>query len=121
MSFKKKINRGDSTYVYEVESYRENGKVKQRYLGYLGVEKDTPEGKKLIPAHNEILDRIILTENVHLGDVAALYNIAKELNIAKEIDKESIKGGGLPSGPQIELLSINRAICPKSLNSFVSW
>ena len=121
MSFERRITRGDSTYVYEIESYREQGKVKQRYLGYLGVEKETPEGTIFIPAHKEILDRIVLTNNVHLGDVYVLYHIADELKISEVIDSHSIKGGGLPSGQQLTLMAINHAILPKSLNRFGSW
>lgn len=121
MSFKKRVKRGDKVYVYEVESYREEGKVKQRYLGYLGVEKQTPEGTVFHPAHTELLKRLILTENVHLGDVAVLYQLAQELKIAETIDNFSMKGGGLPAGLQLVLMSINHTIKPVSLNQFASW
>lgn len=121
MSFKKRVKRGDKVYVYEVESYREEGKVKQRYLGYLGVEKQTPEGTVFQPAHTELLNRLILTENVHLGDVAVLYQLAQELKIAETIDNFSMKGGGLPAGMQLVLMAINHTIKPVSLNQFASW
>lgn len=121
MSFKKRIKRGDKVYIYDVESYREEGKVKQRYLGYLGVEKQTPEGTVFHPAHTELLERLILTENVHFGDVAVLYQLAQELKIAETIDDFSMKGGGLPSGLQLVLMSINHTIKPVSLNQFASW
>jgi len=121
MSFKKRVKRGDRVYVYEVESYREEGKVKQRYLGYLGVEKQTPEGTVFQPAHTELLERLILTENVHLGDVAVLYQLAQELKIAETIDNFSMKGGGLPAGMQLVLMAINHTIKAVSLNQFASW
>jgi hypothetical protein len=121
MSFKKRVKRGDKVYVYEVESYREEGKVKQRYLGYLGVENQTPEGTVFHPAHTELLERLMLTENVHLGDVAVLYQLAQELKIAETIDNFSMKGGGLPAGLQLVLMSINHTIEPVSLNQFASW
>jgi transposase len=121
MSFKKRVKRGDKVYIYEVESYRDEGKVKQRYLGYLGVEKQTPEGPVFHPAHTELLERLILTENVHLGDVAVLYQLAQELKIAETIDNFSMKGGGLPAGLQLVLMSINHTINPVSLNQFASW
>ena len=121
MSFKKRVKRGDKVYIYEVESYRDEGKVKQRYLGYLGVEKQTPEGTVFHPAHTELLERLILTENVHLGDVAVLYQLAQELKIAETIDNFSMKGGGLPAGLQLVLMSINHTINPVSLNQFASW
>jgi transposase len=121
MSFEKRVKRGDNVYIYEVESYRKDGKVKQRYISYLGVEKQTSDGTVFYPAHNEILNRLILTENVHLGDVAVLYQLAQELKIAETIDDFSMKGGGLPAGLQLVLMAINHAIKPISLNQFASW
>ena len=38
MAFIKKIKKGGKTYLIKVEGYRENGKVKHRYLGYVGKE-----------------------------------------------------------------------------------
>lgn len=122
MSFIARDKRGDKTYLYRVESYREDGKVKRRKLAYVGVEKETEDGStEFVPAHKEVLDRIILTENVRLGDVFVLHRIADELKIAEVIDRFSIKGGGLPSGEQLVLLAINYAIDPVSLHCFSSW
>jgi len=120
MAFEYREKRGDSTYVYKMESYREGKKIKHRKQ-YLGIEKETPDGTIFTPAHKEILDRIVLTNNVHLGDVYVLYHIADELKISEVIDSHSIKGGGLPSGKQLTLMAINHAILPKSLNRFGSW
>jgi len=120
MTFEYREKRGDSTYIYKMESYREGKKIKHRKQ-YLGIEKETPEGTIFTPAHKEILDRIVLTNNVHLGDVYVLYHIADELKISDVIDLHSIKGGGLPSGQQLTLLAINHTISPKSLNRFRSW
>lgn len=103
-----------------MKSYREGKKVKHRKK-YRGREKETPEGTVFFPAHKEILDRIILTENVHLGDVYVLNHIAEELKISEIIDNFSIKGGGIRSGIQLVLLAINNAINPRSLNRFASW
>lgn len=122
MSFIARDKRGDKTYLYRVESYREDGKVKRRKLAYVGVEKENEDGStEFVPAHKEVLDRIILTENVRLGDVFVLHRIADELKIAEVIDRFSIKGGGLPSGEQLVLLAINYAIDPVSLHRFSSW
>ena len=74
-----------------------------------------------IPANKKILNRIILTENVHLGNVLVLNKIAQEIDLANIIDRFSIKGGGLPSGQQLTMLSINYAIDPMSLNGFSAW
>lgn len=120
MTFKYREKRGTSTYVYEMESYREGKNVKHRKK-YKGIEKETPKGIVFTPANKNILDRIVLTENVHLGNVLVLNKIAEEIDLANIIDKHSIKGGGLPSGKQLSMLAINYAIEPVSLNQFSSW
>jgi transposase len=67
------------------------------------------------------MNRITLTDNVHLGNVLVLNKIAEEIDLANIIDRFSIKGGGLPPGPQISMLAINYAIDPVSLNGFSQW
>lgn len=122
MAFIAREKRGDKVYLYRVESYREGDKVKRRKLAYIGVEKERGDGsKEFVPAHKDVLDRIVLTENVHLGDVFVLNRVAEELRLASVIDRFSIKGGGLPSGIQIAMMAINYAIDPVSLNRFPSW
>ena len=122
MAFIARDKRGDKVYLYKVESYRKNGKVKRRKLGYIGIETEKKDGtKEIIHAHKQIMDRIILTDNVHLGNVLVLNKIAEEINLANIIDRFSIKGGGLPPGQQLSMLSINYAIDPVSLNGFSAW
>lgn len=122
MAFIAREKRGDNVYLYRVESYREDGKVKRRKLAYIGVEKEKKDGsKEFIPAHKEILDRVVLAENVRLGDVFVLHHIADELGLAGVIDRFSFKGGGLSSGIQIVMMAINYAVDPVSLNRFPSW
>jgi transposase len=122
MAFIAREKRGDKVYLYRVESYREDGKVKRRKLAYVGVETDMEDGsKEFVPAHKDVLDRIVLTENVHLGDVLVLYRIAEELELARVIDRFSVKGGGLSSGRQMVMMAVNYAIDPVSLHRFPSW
>jgi len=40
MAFIRKIKKGDAIYLAKVESYRQDGKVKQRVLEYVGKEED---------------------------------------------------------------------------------
>lgn len=122
MTFISREKRGEKVYLYKVESYREGDKVKRRKLAYVGVEREMGDGtKEVIPAHKSILDRIVLTENVHLGDVLVLYHIAEELELVRVIDRFSVKGGGLSSGRQLVIMAVNYAIHPVSLNRFSSW
>ncbi len=39
MAFIRKIKKGDAVYLAKVESYRENGKVRQRVWEYVGKEE----------------------------------------------------------------------------------
>lgn len=120
MAFKYRERRGDSVYVYEIENYRVGKNVKHKKK-YLGVEKETPEGTVFIPANKDVLDRIVLADNVHLGDVAAMHHLAEELDLARVIDVFSAKGGGIASGVQLVLMAINHTISPRSLRGFASW
>lgn len=40
MAFIRKIKKGGATYLAKVESYREDGKVKQRVCEYIGKEEN---------------------------------------------------------------------------------
>ena len=40
MAFIRRIKKGGATYLAKVESYREDGKVKQRVLEYVGKEEN---------------------------------------------------------------------------------
>ena len=40
MTFIRKIKRGDAIYLAKVESHREDGKVKQRVIEYIGKEEN---------------------------------------------------------------------------------
>lgn len=121
MTFLRRKRKGNSIQVYEVKSVYCDGKVRQKFLRYVGTEKETEKGKVIIPSYKNILDRIELIDNVTLGDVATLFYISEDLQIAETIDKFSIKGGGQPSGVQLQLLAINHAIEPQSLSEFSSW
>nr|MDO9538092.1 IS1634 family transposase [Thermoplasmata archaeon] len=121
MSFIARDKRGDRTYLYEVESYREGNKVKRRKLGYVGVEIKTETGVEVIPAHKDVIDRLELHDDVSMGDVTALYSLVQELGVADVIDRFSIKGGGFPAGSQLMLMAINHAIHPVATSRLGYW
>lgn len=54
MAFIRKIKKGNSIYLAEVESYREDGKVKQRVLRYLGKEVEGVAVKKVASSSIEV-------------------------------------------------------------------
>jgi hypothetical protein len=75
MAFVRKLKKGGSTYLVEVESYRKDGKVKQRYIRYVGREV---EGR----AVKQVSSDMISVESVKRSlDVLAVDSIAKELGL----------------------------------------
>lgn len=76
MSFIRKIKRNGRIYLAEVESYREDGKVRQRHLRYLGLDPASDPKRFLFDRRN--LD----VESVKLyGPVIVLESIARELGL----------------------------------------
>ncbi|MBU2522861.1 MAG: transposase [Nanoarchaeota archaeon] len=78
MVFIRKIKVGEKVYLAEVKSYRENGKIRQKFIRYLGREVN---GK----AVKRVLTSDIQATNVKQSlDVLAIDKIAEELKL-KEI------------------------------------
>ena len=76
MAFIRKKRQGNKVYLIEVENYRFNGKVKQRFLRYVGVD---PESQKNdVPLY----PKYISIENVKIhGPILVLEHIAHELGL----------------------------------------
>lgn len=82
MSFVRKIKKGKSTYLAKVESYRKDGKVKQRVLEYIGKE----ENGKVIPKKRTFLDFNIIKVTQYL-DIKAINDTANDLEIIDILGK----------------------------------
>lgn len=106
MVFIKKIKRGDKTYLVKVKSYRKDGKVKHKYLGYIGKEVD---GKKILSSSisNVEIDSVKI-----YGSLIVLNSIAEKLNLAEILGEYGE-----------EILSMVYAHCvePKSINQMQNW
>lgn len=76
MSFIRKIKKGNSVYLAKVESYREDGKVKQRVIEYIGKEE---EGK-VIPKKRKQLD-FNISKVTQFLDILTIDTLSKELEI----------------------------------------
>ena len=75
MAFIRKIKKGDSTYLAKVESYREDGKVKQRVIEYIGKEVNGEAVQKIDISALEV-------ENVkQYADVSVLYQLTLSLKL----------------------------------------
>jgi transposase len=75
MSFIRKIKKGDSTYLAKVESYREDGKVRQRVIEYIGKEI---EGKPVVKVD---INRIEISSVKRYMDIEILHKLSIELGL----------------------------------------
>jgi len=112
---------GDSVYLEERESYRESGKVKTRFLRYLGVEGEE-KGEPEKPRH--VLDRLQPAGSSRAGDVALLWAVSQDLRIPQTIDRfcphHSTPGQPTP-GILLTVWAINRVLYPESATQLESW
>ena len=106
MTFIRKLKTKSGTYLVEVESYRKDGKVKQRYKKYIGKEVD---GKEILASSISNIE----IESVRVyGPLMVLNHIAQEINLS-----------GILGEYGNEILSMVYAHCvePKSINQMGHW
>src|SRR3984893_13880418 len=75
MAFIRKIKKGNAIYLAKVESYREDGKIKQRVLEYVGKQDNGIAVQKID------INKIEVTNVQHYADVTILYQLAVELKL----------------------------------------
>ena len=83
MAFIRKIKKGNSVYLAEVENYREDGKVKQRVIRYLGKEENGEVVRKISS------DKIEIESVKKYLDYKILDEIAKRLSLDKLLGDKS--------------------------------
>src|SRR3989338_2756847 len=84
MVFIRKIKKKSGTYLAEVEGYRENGKVKQKFIRYLGKEIDGKPAKRVLTKH------IQATSVKQSLDVLTIDKIADELKLKEIVCKPAL-------------------------------
>jgi transposase len=106
MAFIRKIKKGDSIYLAKVESYREDGKVKQRVLEYVGKEVDGQAVQKVDISKLEV-------NNVkHYADVSVIHQLCLQLNLNYLLGKHH---------KAIIALLIAHLICKGSILRISEW
>ena len=75
MAFIRKIKKGNAIYLAKVESYREDGKVKQRVLEYIGKEVEGVAVEKID------INKVEANSVLHYGDVSVLYQLCIQLKL----------------------------------------
>ena len=103
MAFIRKKKVGKNVYLVKVESYRKDGKIKQRVLEYLGKEIDGQPIKKVFT------NKIQIQSVKQSVDVLAIDKIAEDLDI-KELDN-----------PYVLSLIYSQLLENKSINKLESW
>src|SRR5574337_1821115 len=106
MSFVRKIKRGNSIYLAEVENVRVRGKVIQRHIRYVGKEID---------------DKPILTGSVASSTVdrVAIYGPLLMIDeIARQIGLSAVLG---EYGDYLLSLAYAHCVSPDSLAGMVDW
>ncbi len=106
MAFIRKIRKGDSIYLAKVESYREDGKVKQRVIEYIGKEENGVAVQKVD------INRLQVNNVKHYADVSVLCQICKQLNLQYLLGKHN---------KPIIALVIAHLICKASIFRMSKW
>jgi transposase len=106
MAFIRKIKKGNAIYLAKVESYREDGKVKQRVLEYVGKQENGIAVQKID------INKIEVTNVQQYADVSILYQLAVELKLNYLLGKHH--------KPIIALL-IAHLICKGSILRVSKW
>ena len=106
MVFQRRLKNKSGTYLVEVESYRQNGKIKQRYVRYVGKEVD---GKKILSSS---ISNIEIESVKVYGPLMVLNQIAQEINLSKILGEY---------GDEILSMAYAHCVEPKSVNQMESW
>lgn len=106
MAFIRKIKKGGSVYLAKVESYRQDGKVRQRVLEYVGKEENGVAVQKVD------INKVEVQNVKQYADVAVLHQLALELGLNYLLGKNH--------KPIIALL-IAHLLCKGSVTKVASW
>ena len=124
LAYIKRRKKNGSVYLYLYESYRdENGKVKSRYLDYLGVESEVE--KVALPKKSlKKITPLVPRTSKRAGDVKLLFEIANRTGIPQAID--SITSGkencdGMTAGKLLTCMAINHLTDPLSASQLDNW
>jgi transposase len=114
-TLQKKTSRGH-TYWQIVESRRVNGKPRPVVLMHLGT------AEALLGRLSQEPTKALKARVFQFGPLAALWNIAEELEVVPTIDREVQKREqGLSCGQYILLAALNRCVGATSKASFSAW
>ena len=118
MSYVYRRKSGDRVYLEERESYRVKGKVRNRFVRYLGVEGATPG----VPRRE--LDRVLHGDSRRAGAVRLLWALAENLGFRATIDRIGGRRSSSETptaGTYLTAWAINRVLDPESATQLGPW
>ena len=108
-------------YYRIVESFRKEGKPSIRVLAHLGRVDE------ILHRHQQHSEVPVKISSVSAGAVTALFSLARELDVAGQINRALSGGGevqvraGLTVGESMVIAMIARACAPSSNRAFADW
>ncbi len=120
MTFIRNIQSGKNTYRYEVRTYRENGKVKQktRYIGKVIIKNKKEE--LISPRRSFVVETP--TQVRSYGLLSILYQVAQEWDIVNTINKNNASWrSDNHHGEAILLLALNHIVGRQALDRISEW
>ena len=119
MVFIRKTKIKGKTYLYLVTNKWIKGKVKQKYLAYIGKEEELPKLlQEILPLRKLIKYDI---ENLSHSAPLELLKIANEIEIPKIITDKFPKEWGVDAGIASTLMILNYCFDSKSKNKLSDW
>lgn len=110
--------RGGRVYLSEYKSVWEDGKVKHKFVRYLG--REGPDGKPIRrPKH--VLDSVEISGTKRYGDVAIMWRLAENLHFPDIIDKITHSNSDVSTGKILSMWAVNRALSPESTTGLSRW
>ncbi len=113
----KRHKRGNRIYRSEYRNTRVDGKVKSKFIRYLGVEEDG----KITKAPVKAIDKVSSTGSTRAGDVDLLWAVAQDLDIPGIIDRMRYGESSISAGKVLTAWAINRVIDPESATQLEPW
>lgn len=108
-----------NVYLYVVRNYRENGKVKQKYIAYLGREDNLPNILDEYASLKKLTKGEL--ENLSYSAPLELWNLANQIGIPKLFSDNFPKKYGVDAGIASTLMILNYCLESKSKNKLQDW
>lgn len=115
---RKHISRG-KTYFSVVKTFRENGKIKQKIIYYIGSEKEYSHFIESSVNTQNLLSSEL--ENLSYSAPVELLKIANEIEIQKIITEKFPKEWGVDAGIASTLMVLNYCFDSRSKNKLSDW